>query len=83
MLRNMMRSNSYIQFVEYAKTKIQINHKRYKWVKGGSTSTAQGHLWRDHKIDKDHPEEEPDGDIRTAMKHIIGVFHQLCKSKLM
>jgi hypothetical protein len=31
--------------------------KRYKWSKGASTTTAQGHLWRDHKIDKDHPEE--------------------------
>ncbi|CAB4395082.1 unnamed protein product [Rhizophagus irregularis] len=46
--------------------------KRYKWSKGASTTTAQGHLWRDHKIDKDHPEEpvKTDGDIRTAMKYI-------------
>jgi len=26
-------------------------------VKSSSTSTAQAHLWKDHKIDKDHPEE--------------------------
>ena len=45
--------------------------KRYKWTKGASTSTAQGHLWRDHKIDKDHPEEpEITGDIRSVIKHI-------------
>ena len=45
--------------------------KRYKWTKGASTSTAQGHLWRDHKIDKNHPEEpEITGDIRSIIKHI-------------
>jgi hypothetical protein len=46
--------------------------KRYKWAKGASTSTAQGHLWKDHKIDKDHPEEpeSTDGDIRIAIKYI-------------
>jgi hypothetical protein len=45
--------------------------KRYKWTKGASTSTAQGHLWRDHKIDKNHPEEpEITGDIRSVIKHI-------------
>src|SRR5687767_1892803 len=46
--------------------------KRYKWTKGASTTTALGHLWRDHKIDKDHPEEptNTDGDIRVAMKYI-------------
>lgn len=46
--------------------------KRYKWTKGTSTTTAAGHLWRDHKIDKDHSEEpvNADGDIRTAMKYI-------------
>ena len=45
--------------------------KRYKWTKGALTSTAQGHLWRDHKIDKDHPEEpEITGDIRSVIKHI-------------
>src|SRR2546430_1397759 len=44
--------------------------KRYKWIKGASTSTAQGHLLRDHRIDRDHPEEPEitDGDIRTAIK---------------
>ena len=46
--------------------------KRYKWSKGASTSTAQGHLWKEHKIDKDHPEEpeKTDGDIRSVIKHI-------------
>ncbi|CAB4386802.1 unnamed protein product [Rhizophagus irregularis] len=46
--------------------------KRYKWIKDASTTTAAGHLWRDHKIDKDHPEEpvDTDGDIRVAMKYI-------------
>ena len=46
--------------------------KRYKWTKGASTSTAQGHLWKDHKIDKDHLEEpkKTDGDIRSVIKHI-------------
>ena len=45
--------------------------KRYKCSKGASTTTATGHLWRDHKIDKD-PEEpdNTDGDIRAAMKYI-------------
>ncbi|CAB5191218.1 unnamed protein product [Rhizophagus irregularis] len=53
--------------------------KRYKWSKSASTSTAQGHLWRDHKIDKDHPEEpEPtNGDIRDTIKHIT-IKHQSC-----
>ena len=52
--------------------------KRYKWSKGASTTTAQGHLWRDHKIDKDHPEEpvNTDVDIRVAMKYITS-RHQL------
>ena len=46
--------------------------KRYKWSKGASTTSAQGHLWRDHKIDKNHPEEpaNTDGDIKIAMKYI-------------
>ena len=46
--------------------------KHYKWAKGASTTTAQGHLWCDHKIDKYHPEEpvNTDGDIRTVMKYI-------------
>jgi hypothetical protein len=46
--------------------------KRYKWTKGASTTTAQGHLWKEHKIDKDHTEEpeNKDGDIRDAMKFI-------------
>jgi len=46
--------------------------KRYKWIKGSSTTIAQGHLWRDHRIDKNHPEEpvNTDGDIRTVMKYI-------------
>jgi len=26
--------------------------KNYKWSKGSSTTSAQGHLWRDYKIDK-------------------------------
>ncbi|PKB92775.1 hypothetical protein RhiirA5_438011 [Rhizophagus irregularis] len=53
--------------------------KRYKWSKSASTSTAQGHIWRDHKIDKDHPEEpEPtNGDIRDTIKHIT-IKHQSC-----
>lgn len=53
--------------------------KRYKWSKSASTSTAQGHLWRDHRIDKDHPEEpEPtNGDIRDTIKHIT-IKHQSC-----
>ena len=46
--------------------------KRYKWAKGASTSTAQGHLWKGHNIDKNHPEEPEitDSDIRNVIKHI-------------
>ena len=46
--------------------------KRYKWTKGALTTTAQEHLWKDHKIDKEHPEEpvNTDGDIRDAMKYL-------------
>ncbi|CAI2175256.1 4837_t:CDS:1, partial [Funneliformis geosporum] len=40
--------------------------------KGISTTTTQGHLWRDHRIDKDHSEEsvKTDDDIRAAIKYI-------------
>ena len=49
------KSSSYILFVKLCKNKDVT--KRYKWVKSGSTSTAQAHLWKDHKIDNDHLEE--------------------------
>ena len=41
-------------------------------MKDSSTTTAQGHLWRDYRIDKNHLEElvNTDGDIRTVMKYI-------------
>jgi len=47
--------------------------KRYKWSKGSSTTS-----WHDHKIDKNHPEEEVNTyvDIRVAMKYITS-RHQL------
>ncbi len=46
--------------------------KHYKWTKGVSTSTTQGHLWKDYNINKDHSEESEitDGDIKDIIKYI-------------
>ncbi|CAI2197637.1 7427_t:CDS:1, partial [Funneliformis geosporum] len=40
--------------------------------KDASTTTAQEHLWCDHRIDKDYLEKpvKTDGDIRAAIKYI-------------
>ena len=40
--------------------------KHYKWTKGTSTTIAQGYLWKEYRIDKDHTEEplNADSDIQ-------------------